>query len=572
MAKKKKPTQSSDGANPTGSTDLSPSSQPSAPNSLEIAAISPSASKTNELPGIASSPAITATVDLQISVDSEVSSAPLNVANPNSQIAATSEIVPAHVNSSQIADENTPPPPLATGKNPIATGTQEQDKVAVAAQFWKGYIKPSAGKLEPEGTPFTLDSGEACVTIPNSVIEKNRKAWDSFIVGQFYEEPPARGAVHAIVNGIWSKQRRDISVSKMEGGAFLFRVPCPHARRRILSQCLWQIDGQTMFVAKWSPGTNQEKPELSAIPIWLDFFDVPLQFFNKDALKEIAGLVGKPLYLHPSTENLTNLEVAKVYTVIDPRKPLPEAVNARFESGEIRRIRVSSPWLPAVCGHCLKVGHTISRCSLAPRICTSCRSAKHKTEDCPRSINGVPKDKTQRDKPPKEQVPKDKATKDKGPIQSQLPLVGDPLKQKQVGDPPSLPSHNEEKTASPSKPLKQKQVFAEFKSNLHIASSSGTRSPSIPQPFGPSRSIYKPPSPSLKEGSLCVDLSSVFLGSPTGSPELSEEESSSGSELPSEDDDNPNDEGDKYIRVVSRKIQKQLKGKSKDRARGPLNL
>ena len=59
------------------------------------------------------------------------------------------------------------------------------------------------------------------VKIPNSVIEHNRKAWDSFIIGQFYEEAPARGAVQAIVNGMWSKQRRDIAVSKMDGNAFL---------------------------------------------------------------------------------------------------------------------------------------------------------------------------------------------------------------------------------------------------------------------------------------------------------------------------------------------------------------
>ena len=205
-----------------------------------------------------------------------------------------------------------------------------------------------------------LDSGEACVTIPNSVVEKNKKAWEYFILGQFYEDPPARGAIHAIVNGIWSRQRRDITVSKMEGNSFLFRVPCPNARRRILAQSFWQIDGQTMFVAKWSPGIQQSKPELDMVPVWLEFTEVPLQFFNRDALKEIAGMVGHPVCLHPTTENLTNIQVAKVYTVIDPRKPLPEFVNARFESGDTRRIGVSSPWLPSLCSYCKKFGHTIT--------------------------------------------------------------------------------------------------------------------------------------------------------------------------------------------------------------------
>ena len=60
-------------------------------------------------------------------------------------------------------------------------------------------------------------------------------------------------------------------------------------------------------------------------------------------------------------------------------------------------------------------------------------------------------------------------------------------------------------------------------------------------------------------------------GSPRGS-RLSDYGFSSGSELPSEEDDNPNDEGDRYNKVVSKRIQKQLKGKAKARARGPQNL
>uniref|UniRef100_A0A0D3AZ19 Uncharacterized protein n=1 Tax=Brassica oleracea var. oleracea TaxID=109376 RepID=A0A0D3AZ19_BRAOL len=50
-----------------------------------------------------------------------------------------------------------------------------------------------------------------------------------------------------------------------------------------------------MFVAKWPPGIQQCKPELDMVPVWLEFTGVPLKFFNNDALKEIAGLVGHPV-------------------------------------------------------------------------------------------------------------------------------------------------------------------------------------------------------------------------------------------------------------------------------------
>lgn len=178
-------------------------------------------------------------------------------------------------------------------------------------------------KAREKGSPFTLESGEACVEVPNLFIERNRKAWECFVLGHFYSDPPHQGMVYVIVNGIWSRRFRDISVSKMEGKAFLFRVPNALTRERIINQGLWQIDGQTMFVVKWEPGPIPEKPEHTSAPIWVEFRNVPFQFFSEEGLEHIAGMVRLPKDIHPSMANMTNLEVTKVLTVIDPRKPLP---------------------------------------------------------------------------------------------------------------------------------------------------------------------------------------------------------------------------------------------------------
>ncbi|KAL0729164.1 hypothetical protein Bca4012_025257 [Brassica carinata] len=252
--------------------------------------------------------AVTATITVSVQGNPN-----LGIQDTVTDILEEGEFVPPSY-SEPATEHSVPAEIVADLANPVQTRTKEINTKSgpqSATDHWRKFVKSNSKNLEPEGTPFTLDSGEACIRIPNSVIEKNKKSWDSFILEKFYEEPPTRGAVHAIVNGIWSKHRRDISVSKMDGHAFLFRVPCPHARRRILSQCLWQVDGKTMFVAKWSPGVQAEKPELSTVPVWLDFTGVPLQFFNKDALKKIARLVGHPLCLHPSTEILQTLRLQR---------------------------------------------------------------------------------------------------------------------------------------------------------------------------------------------------------------------------------------------------------------------
>lgn len=136
---------------------------------------------------------------------------------------------------------------------------------------------------------------------------------------------------------------------KFEGNAFLFHIPNSFTKNRVLTQRLWQIEGQMTFVVKWDPGVIPVKLELSSSLIWLELRNVSFQFFNEEGLEQIAGLVGEAKFLHPATPNKVNVEVAKVFTLIDPRKPLPEAVNVEFESSEIRIVNVSSLWMPLVC-------------------------------------------------------------------------------------------------------------------------------------------------------------------------------------------------------------------------------
>ncbi|CAF1732745.1 BnaC09g52020D [Brassica napus] len=295
--------------------------------------------------------------------------------------------------ASEVADPET----LAPKSSLVAVTITETNasKSTLAADAWTSLVKGTSKLLQKKGEAFTLPSGEACVKIPNQVIEKNHKSWDCFILGQFYSDLPPQGLVHSAANGIWSRHHRDITVTKMEGFSFLFRIPNAATRNRAIHQSLWQIEGQTMFVAKWEPGIVPVKHELTFAPIWLGLRIVPLQFFNEDSLERIAVLVGDPKVLHPATINKTNLEVAKVLTLIDPRKPLPEAVNMQFDSGEIKRIIVSSPWMSPVCDHCKEIGHSIKRCRSAPKNCNTCNSSVHCSADCPRKPNFAHSNKKQ---------------------------------------------------------------------------------------------------------------------------------------------------------------------------------
>ncbi|XP_024004813.1 uncharacterized protein LOC112081968 [Eutrema salsugineum] len=290
---------------------------------------------------------------------------------------------PPNVSSSPFSPPSTVKAPASECSPPQTnpSSVDVQDPVAADASSTPG---PS-GAMKKKGTPFLLDSGEICVKIPNDVISRNQKRWESFVLGQFHENLPSKGALYAISNGIWSRKFRDITVSKLGPKAVLIRIPCPATRRRVLGQAMWSIEGQSMFVAAWEPGLTPTMPALTSVPVWLEFRGVPPHFFSEEGFEHVAGALGHPLHLHPSTANMTNLECGKVLTIINPLVPIPEVMNVQFDSGETHRVEVSCPWLPPICDHCRKVGHSIRRCPEAPITCSICKSTAHVDEKCPQA-------------------------------------------------------------------------------------------------------------------------------------------------------------------------------------------
>ena len=63
--------------------------------------------------------------------------------------------------------------------------------------------------------------------------------------------------------------------------------------------------------------------------VWIYWCSAPV--FNRDSLQEFASLVGHSIVFHPSTTQLTNIDIAKVYMVIDHQKPLSDFANARLK-------------------------------------------------------------------------------------------------------------------------------------------------------------------------------------------------------------------------------------------------
>ncbi|KFK29828.1 hypothetical protein AALP_AA7G184200 [Arabis alpina] len=153
-------------------------------------------------------------------------------------------------------------------------------------------------------------------------------------------------------------------------------------------------------------GLTPAMPSLEEVPVWLEFKGVPPHFYSEEGLEYVASILGDPQYCHQTTLNMTNLEVAKVLTIINLSQPIPEALNVQFENGERARVELFCPWLSPICSFCSQVGHNIRRCPTGPITCQACNSSSHSPEGCPRALKPDPKSASSSSVPPLKDPPK----------------------------------------------------------------------------------------------------------------------------------------------------------------------
>lgn len=208
-------------------------------------------------------------------------------------------------------------------------------------------------------TAVEVIGGVATIQIPEEIFDNGELLWKSYVVGYFIGDAPHVGSIHATVNRIWSspKAGTKIDVQFIEKNTVLFRVDDSQMRARVLQRKYWHIADIPLVVNEWSPETAAHPPDLTAMPLWVDFRGVPNALFSHKGLKCLTRAVGKYVKLHPTTEKCTRLDVARVLVEVNLQEPLVEKIVFKDKQNQQREIGISFPWLPPRCTVCNKWGH-----------------------------------------------------------------------------------------------------------------------------------------------------------------------------------------------------------------------
>ncbi|GJX08556.1 hypothetical protein Tco_0196488 [Tanacetum coccineum] len=138
-----------------------------------------------------------------------------------------------------------------------------------------------------------------------SVIEKVSLRFENTLYGYFIGKRMAFPVVEYHVKNNWAKYglKRIMLNAK---GFFFFKFDSQAGLDAVLEGGSWMIRNSPIILKKWSVKTSLQKEEMTRIPIWVKFHDVPIQVFKEDGISLIGSYLGKPIMLDSYTTTMCN--------------------------------------------------------------------------------------------------------------------------------------------------------------------------------------------------------------------------------------------------------------------------
>ena len=207
----------------------------------------------------------------------------------------------------------------------------------------------------------TIVNGKVTINPPAEVVAEGIGLWEGSLVGQFFDKRLPLHVVRSFVERLWGKHEIP-EISTTDNGLYIFRFKDMGARDWVLENGPWYLAGRPIILRSWKPGMEMLNVHITSLPIWVKFFNIPLEYWTVTCLGYIASTVGIPLHLDSLTENHSRLSFARICVEVDVNCTFPNSALLDLGNGKYSTIRIEYPWVPQKCDHCKIFGHSHVKC------------------------------------------------------------------------------------------------------------------------------------------------------------------------------------------------------------------
>ena len=226
---------------------------------------------------------------------------------------------------------------------------------------------------------FSLNHLSKTCIISSEDIQPAFDIWKFCAVGYVSGKRPGYGALNGIISNVWNCEA---TLTIHDSGWLVYRFKTEEAKLAVISGGPYLIYGRPLILRPMTNFFNFSSEEMSRVPVWVKFPNLPLCCWSPDCLSKIASVLGKPIQCDQPTSTLSRLSYARALVEIDLLEELQHSVAITLPEGPVLHQQVVYDNLPKYCHLCHVLGHTHLLCPKA--------AANATTLTCPPLSPAVP--------------------------------------------------------------------------------------------------------------------------------------------------------------------------------------
>ncbi|XP_038977965.1 uncharacterized protein LOC120108429 [Phoenix dactylifera] len=156
----------------------------------------------------------------------------------------------------------------------------------------------------------------------------------------------------------------EVEAFPMAVGYFALRLRNEEDKEAMLGKGLWIVAGQLLALERWQPDFVLGRKEVSKVVVWLRLPGLPLEYWRKESIWEIATEAGVAIEVDGFTEDHRRMGYARIKVEVDASLPVRLGVFIRGKEGKLWQSFMYE-YLPPVYYQCGRLGHGGNGCRSA---------------------------------------------------------------------------------------------------------------------------------------------------------------------------------------------------------------
>ncbi|KAI7988230.1 Uncharacterized protein LOK49_LG13G01141 [Camellia lanceoleosa] len=198
------------------------------------------------------------------------------------------------------------------------------------------------------------------ISLPKKLLAKIQKPWKNCLIIKLLGKKVGYKLLMSKIRKIWDLQG-DFEAIDLDSGFLLLKFQMKEDCSYVYTGGPWIVLDHYLTIRKWTPDFKSSAAKETSSALWVQFPQLPIEYYDEKVLFHIAKTMGKPLKINLNTATSSRGKYARVCIEMDLKKPLISL----FAIGKYT-YSIEYEHLHTFCFTCSRVGHRRKWCSEKP--------------------------------------------------------------------------------------------------------------------------------------------------------------------------------------------------------------